>query len=935
MPLHLVTGRANVGKTGFLYSEVEEASRRGECPIVLLPASQDVWRATAEFAKRGVVGVKVATLDRWIAELWALHGDGRRLVGEATRLHLVSQAVERCDLGATLKSSLYPGFVPLIADIARRFSGRPRAGEPKSARSQIAAVLLAYEELLGDRGMVESAIASIHLSQRLPAQAGPVVLNRFNDLSAAQEALACGASCESKVIIALPWEEGFAATAALSPLVERLAAVATDVTAVPARRDPGALGAIEARLYGSSVTQTVSDQLVFALAAGDEAECALAARLASEAVADGIPPENIAIAFRDASSRLGPLVAALSGAGLPTQIDAAPRLVQTPLGRAFVALVEACQDPTRERLLAWASTPYATTTAEQLWAADSAWRRQALSGRALIAAASKGLGSAGRTLESARDLVAEGLNGRTANGWESLVTNLLAAGSRAGRLEGPNGELDARTHATIVSAIEELVSAGGTTLTVAELLRVLRRATVAMRSSEREGMVQLADAHRIRGRRFDVLILGGMTAAEFAADKEPPLAVRILSELGEPAGTDEALSERLLFYLLASRARKKLVLLRKVTNAAGEPTRASAFWDEVIDVFRDPSADDQPEFPPGARVERMGLAEDLVEVAPSFEAGRALDRVRAEFLAPTVVSRGGLIDARVRSRLAEATEFSVTELEVYADCPYRWFYERALGPRDLDREIGARERGSYAHRLLREFYLVWTQESGNARVAPESIDQALQAFDDVERRLRADPRMRPSSLAEELALSSAGEEARSVVLDDATFLPGYKPIALEFVFGAAAGVPISIGGVGLRGTIDRVERGSAGIVAIDYKSSGDISGHASFGTRHLMQAPVYAAAASQAFGVPVVGGLYRSLRTLKVRGFYLRDAICLDGRGSNADALDAGGVSDVLELAGRLVADAAGRIRSGDITARPTAKSCARCGARAACNEAI
>lgn len=934
MPLHLITGRANAGKTGALYGELEATCRRGACPTLLVPVSQDVWRATAELADRGIRGVKIAALDAWIAELWALYGDGRRLVGEASRLSLLSVAIARCELDVLRRSSAYPGFIGLMADVARRLTtpavesnGGPASGEAK-------AVLVRYSSLLQERQLVEYGTAAIQVASRVPAQSSTVFVNRFTDFSAAQEAFLLGLSGESDVVVALPWEAGFPATEALTPLVGRLSAAAESVRheAAPVQQD--ALGSIEADLYGQASAHTASEQLVFAVATGDEAECILAARLAADAAARGIPPENIAIVFRDVGRRAGLLVAALSAVGLAVEVDSCPRLPGTSLGRAFLGLIEACLEPTREGLLAWALSPYAGAAADDVAAADSRWREERLSGDALLHAASADLGSAGTTVGLACSLARDGVRTENLGEWRALASQLLGSAAHVHGLENAGGALDAAAHRAIVSAVVDLANSDPNA-TTSELLRVLRRTTVATRPAERSGAVQIADAQRIRGRRFDVVILGGLTASEFAADKEPALAARVLAALGEPPGTEEVLSERLLFYLLVSRARRELVLLRQVADAAGEAQRACAFWDEVIDVFREPSGEELPEFPAGARVERLGIADDLVAAAPAFQRGRSAQRAKAAQIAPIRVERGRLRDLRVFGLLAATTEFSVTELEVYGQCPYRWFYDRALKPRELDPEIDARERGSYAHRLMHEFYRTWAHTSGATRITPGSLGDALRVFDEAEQRVRSEMRMKADSLEEELDLARAAEWARSVVRDDATFLQSFEPVAHEFVFGSNAGVPVHVGGVALRGSIDRVERGGAGVVAIDYKSSKDVRGHASFATHGLIQAPVYAMAASQAFDAPVVGGLYRSLRSLRTRGFYLAGSLCLEGRGGDRDELAEESLNQVLDRATHLVAQAASGIRAGDIAPRPSRKSCAICGARKVCGEAV
>src|SRR5665648_182626 len=73
--------------------------------------------------------------------------------------------------------------------------------------------------------------------------------------------------------------------------------------------------------------------------------------------------------------------------------------------------------------------------------------------------------------------------------------------------------------------------------------------------------------------------------------------------------------------------------------------------------------------------------------------------------------------------LRDRHTFSVSELEAYLNCPYRWFYERRLSGEPLDREVDALERGKLAHEAMRCFYEAWSEE-GYERVTPETLPQA-------------------------------------------------------------------------------------------------------------------------------------------------------------------------------------------------------------------
>lgn len=934
MPLFLVTGRANAGKTGVLYDRLAESSRIGLTSTLLLPVAQDVRRATAELADRRISGARVAVLDGWIEQLWALYGDGKRVVGEATRVALVSEAVAKSKLVRLAQSSTYPGFAGLMADVVRRLIEPVSTADNDIAR-ETRRIVTTYRALLADAEMEEPAIVAQKVGRLAPDQGGPVVVNRFTDLSPAQEAFLIGLAGANDVAVSLPWEQGFPATEGLGPLVTRLSAVAHASVHVPSPQPVDALGVVEREIYQPKRVHPPSAEVTFAIAAGDESECALAAHLASEAVLSGVRPERIAVVFRDAGRRIGLLAAAFSTVGLRVDFDTVVALSSTALGQAFLGILDACSgsDSARERLLAWALSPYSGADPGIVASLDREWRQRRPSGEALLSSAVRSLGNAGVMLGDVRSLAATGLTTSNVNKWKDVASAMLGASAHSRGLGGLGGALDAGAHRAVVTTLEELSAVESRPVSALEITQALRCARVTTTLVERNGAVQVADAPRVRGRRFDVVILGGLTADEFGAERQEPLATALLADLGVPSGTDETLRERLLFYLLVSRARRKLVLLHQGSDARGEALRPSVFWDDVLDLFRDPSAGDSAELPPGSTTVRLGV-NDLARAAPAYRPGRSSTRTHAAEFAPRRTVRGQLTEPSVLSALADTVEFSVTELEAYGQCPYRWFYERAARPRELDRDIDARERGSRAHRILHDFYHRWQSGCGITRVLPDNLGHALDELERVGADVHASARLTPTSLSEELSLARVSDWARAVVSDDATLLPSFQPAAHELGFGLAAGTPVEVGGVAVRGSIDRVERSASGVLAIDYKSSSIVHGHRSFETHALIQAPVYALAASQVLQAPVLGGVYRSLRGLSVRGFYIGDDVCLDGRGSSRDALTEQGVAEVLEKTAERVVDAAAGIHAGNITPRPARRFCAHCGARFVCGEA-
>ena len=932
MTLALVTGRANAGKSGVLYGRVEESAAAGESPVVVLPSFADVRRAEREFAARGVLGVRITTLDRWIDELWALHGDGRRVVTSASRAALVSDVIARANLGEYADSARHRGFAELMSDLVQRLT-RP---VEHSVAGDIALIARSYEEALSHAGLIEPARAALALAGDPPAIGGPICVNRFTDLAPYQEAFIVGMAAANEVMVALTWENGFPATEVVSPVVRRLEAAGAVHTPVATKDDESELGALEALLYRPTGVRAMGGAVRLALAVGDEAEAALAATIVSAEIERGIRPGRIALAFRDAGRRAALLSAALNARGIPAELDIAVAFPQTSFGRALLALLDAAsgRDATRERLLAFVLSPYSGVSGEEAMSIDRAWRRRRATGHELVASAAALAGICGRTVTLARTVGGKLVKDVTGD-WKELADLMLASSTGASRLAGPEAALDAAGHRAVLSAVRELAEAPESAHADAQaVVRCLTQTSVSAHGAESEDAVQVTEAHRLRSRRFDSVILGGLTAAEFSAEKPEPLVASLLRELGEEPGSDEALAERLLFYLLATRARSRFVMLRQSSDDRGEAVRPSVFWDEVLDLYRDPGSEDPRDIPDETMLDRLELRE-LALAAPAFEANRTDLRARAlEGSAPPVRAPGARTGGELLDGLSAVDEVSVSDIETYLACPYRWFLERAISPRAIDVEVDARERGTRAHQILAEFYRRWPKQSGRARVTADALDEAMALVSQVEGGVEQAARVHANDLAEELSLSRAATWARTTIEADATFLPGFDPLAHELRFGTAHDRPVEVGGIGIRGSVDRVDVGDAGVVITDYKSSRTVSGHASFGRQALVQLPVYSIAVSRLLGKPIAGAVYRSLRSGAARGFWRDGALRGDGL-SSKDAVDEAGLARVLEEAESRVAAVADGIRAGRITPAPNRKqACEWCPIKSLCGEA-
>jgi RecB family exonuclease len=319
-----------------------------------------------------------------------------------------------------------------------------------------------------------------------------------------------------------------------------------------------------------------------------------------------------------------------------------------------------------------------------------------------------------------------------------------------------------------------------------------------------------------------------------------------------------------------------------------------------------------------------------------LEAARR-EAVRARRAAP----HAGRLGRRARGPLAAAlpAEWSPTQLEEYARCPFRLFLKVGAGleePGTDGLDIDNRDEGSVVHAALERFVRgrvergAWPPAGSEADLA-EARTAAEETFVRFERAGRTgDP-----------AVWAARREAvrarlERVVQAEARDHDGLTPALLEHGFGGRSGrPPLELAAAGetvrLRGRIDRVDTGGDRLLVIDYKNGkAGPSGYAelldpeAFG-RTSFQIPAYLLAAAR--DLP---GRPRLLATYAL----LRDAERLEPIELAADdpalapATPAGAAPDARPFAASVVR-LVRRIREGDFPI--ASRTCEHCPFGAVC----
>jgi ATP-dependent helicase/DNAse subunit B len=973
MPLELVTGPANAEKAGHVLAGVRDAAQAGLEPLLVVPRRRDVEAYRRELAGGGVaLGITVTDFAGLLREMARRTGTSGRSLGELA-LERVASAVA-AEQGPRLRTlgaaAATDGFPAALARLGSEISAARcdparfalamaiwgRAEGRRDFAADLATLNGAYAARLERLGAPEPeahAWVVLDALRRRPQAWGttPVFFYGFDDFTRVQldavETLSehVGAS----LVVSLPFEArpAFAgrgeAWQALRELAggSRVELPASDAHYAPAARRT--LHGLERGLFEDEPERVpVGEAIELLEGGGPRAELELIAARVRRLLADGVAPQDIAIAVRDLRTA-APLVDEVFGeAGIAVAHELWIALPRTSLGRSLLALLRcALLGGGASDLLVWLRSPGGPGgSGRRVDTLEADIRERGLTGLDDALASWERLGGHElRAIERLREAAERGM-GELYDALGREAARMLAAPHRAGGA-GSAPMLD-RAQRADAAAVRRVVRVLGDLRDLArrdpalapdlpELHETLARVEVPVGDRERPGAVVVADPLSLRARRVRALFLGRLQEAvfprpgrgePFLGDHERRSIDAALANAGEAplslrSHEDPLDAERYQLYAAVSRPTDLLVLSWHRADEDGEPAVRSPFVDDVLDVL-DPAPD-----PQDRRLGSVewGEADDASprqrELAAALRAGESRLREGRE---PVV--RRALTDPGVLETLARRDAWSATELEVYERCPVRWLVERLLKPGTIDPDAVPLGRGTVVHealeRTLRE--LAERGERIHAGTLDEAAARVRVHLREVEARhpITSDPRRRVAEVARlEADLVRYLEYAAEVG-------SSFSPSEFELSFGGEQLPAVDLGGgLCVRGRVDRIDRDAGGGAAliIDYKGRTAPKPAERWLEEGLLQAGLYARALErleQERGTRVVGALYQPIGAdeddMKARGFVEADADPGAGWKDRIDSEQRDAILDaILERSREVVA----AIREGRLEARP------------------
>ena len=479
-------------------------------------------------------------------------------------------------------------------------------------------------------------------------------------------------------------------------------------------------------------------------------------------------------------------------------------------------------------------------------------------------------------------------------------TSLINAGPG---IPGEVREKDVRAYAKLIEVIDDFVALldfqDGKQKThplkfyVEQLKIALARERYNVREQFGRGVL-VTSIEETRGLPMGLMILAGLVDGEFPSVYQPEvfLAARRRKEREQY----HTWRHRYLFYQAVTNWSTHLYLTYPAKEGDLDLVRSS-FVESLLKVAQVTEWNDEFEVPFGRTLcseqeflqYSAGHLEEARRMATTLpgelavhveEVGRAIAIERSRLEDHSLPQFEGRILAHLPPQYRETLRtlrdrtYSVSQLETYGQCPFKFFAERLLrlnGTEDLREDLTPVEKGALLHEALFEFYT-----DRRAKGLPSIIDCTDQEFDAAVEALVGITREKLSTIEipdafwdfeKELILGGSGIEGgllRRFLAFERNRAERPEPKYFEVGFGGAVGPkgetdsilsrdePIELAGIKVRGKVDRVEVGNGFFSIIDYKTGRRVPGRKEIESGWSLQLPLY---------------LYAMEELLKARGF--------------------------------------------------------------------
>ena len=439
---------------------------------------------------------------------------------------------------------------------------------------------------------------------------------------------------------------------------------------------------------------------------------------------------------------------------------------------------------------------------------------------------------------------------------------------------------------------------------IEKLHHIAKHTNYQNRPATKAETVRIVQLGELRSLEFDVVFLGDFVEGRFPANYQPD---PLLPEIPYRNEEEQLHDSRFMFYRVLKSFRKVLYLLTPKRERAADliPSPFLGQLKALADVQEIEIADPTQ----GSTSGFLSTYSNHVWTSPvpsneSFPAEIAEMRPLINHVVMVEKSRENTHDhldyegvltvetlSAVNRRCLESRRehiYSVTELEIYARCPFQYFINNVLKFRveedETEDELSGLERGSLLHDILFEFYNnrhnqkrlpIGQCDEEAFKEAKAQLNELLDSNAEKKRNRRKEKLIGENNLFWETDIEKLRIALHKWLAAERTYGLPVTPRYFEVSFGQERELrypelscrePITIGDVRMTGKIDRIDIGNGTFNIVDYKTGSSTVRMPEILSGRSLQLPIYLQTAKKllemhgGIGLEPAAGLYYKVR---------------------------------------------------------------------------
>lgn len=910
MPLTIIKGPPNSGRTELVRERFE--ARLADDPVLVVPSTDDIfgWERRLTRDRGAFIGGKVVHFKDLVDEILGdestvrMFGGKSRIASPLRRRAIVASSIRSRWPAIAGRLADQPGLIDAalqtIDDFRANLVGARDFDDPEKseATGPMGSVYLEYLDQLEAAGLTDlPARTSLVFSRSLEDWQGrPIFMAGFDDLTRQQLELIRRLSEQTEVLIAITHEQGNLAMAVtealLGDLIENGGTVERETSRPETSPDHAPLLVALERAFldpEKSGTLEPGDAVNLIEASGRRGEAEAIGAEIARLVSDGVDPGEIAVAIDSPATNGRPILDLLTEYDIPAALEAETKAPETVTGQTVINLLQAgALSGDAHHFFSMLRGPLGLDQS----VVDEA-EFEAVRGGVEEAPEARKIASKHGLELPAWDLLEDGDTAAAVRNIALRSAETLVS-LRPETLPGSAVATETQMATAICRAVDELEDLHGGSVSPQQVLDALLSGVIKTWAVPTARTVQISSPYSMRAKRAGYVFIASLQEKDLGGSEGSPLISKeARAALRLPDMTDQEQQETYLFYSCLAVPTKGLWLSYRVADVHGKAEFPSPMVDEIRRLFVDQGSDlnlirrsgSDIMFPPG---EAPSVRELMLSAAASGKPSRHLASLdaaasgveTAERIESSTAKFRNIDSEAARAELAGRNMFSATALEAFIECPYRWFFEKAISPVRFGPDPEALAKGNLVHEVLAALY----RDHPGALPTGSTIEGWISAMELLVDELAGSCDLGGDSAPHLIQRRQVATELERYLRREAQRENTvFEPVEFESRFGfnnrtpeegEESRPPLQGDGWQLRGVIDRIDRDPEGNgVVIDYKSGpSSYKSLADMKREGKIQLPLYLKALEELWGLEPAAGLYVPIFASKTKARGLIDS---------------------------------------------------------------